>query len=49
MAIIIVKNYGTEEEHAIGPFASGEEASHYGFANLQGHDWYWLPLNAPIK
>src|SRR5271166_131423 len=47
MAIIIVKDYEGEDEMAIGPFASGELASRYGFTNLVDYEWYWIPFNTP--
>jgi hypothetical protein len=46
-AVIIVKNDGTVDERVVGPFKDGETASRFGFAKLQGRDWYWLPIEEP--
>ena len=48
-AIIIARQYGGEDEIAIGPFDDGEQAARYGFANLEGKaEWHWLSMARPV-
>ena len=47
MAVIVLDNMG--DTKVIGPFANGEEATRFGFAELAGEDWYWVPLTPPRK
>ena len=40
MAVVIVKRKNGELQ-VFGPFADGDQASRWGFANCSGFEWFW--------
>ena len=48
LAIVIVVT-NDDDQMVFGPFANGQEATNWGFANHPNKEWYWLPLNSQSK
>jgi hypothetical protein len=45
---VVIVDQGENDPLVIGPFATGDEASSWGFKNMPvGTLWHWLPLLHP--